>query len=184
MSPAAPGGGPPQNYQFALRRRGWRPRASLPLLVYKYSMLSRLAAPSRRADNTSALYILRMSRNAFFPLGGHFVEHSLTLCEPCRSWRTANDSREMPGGVAKLKAEPGTPRDSQEGRQRHSGRRERFGRRSAVREMGADSAFSAIDIHFQTWKRVTSWERDSLLSGTAFVLRRADQGLSAGKSRQ
>jgi hypothetical protein len=35
-----------------------------------------LAAVSRRAEKTSALYIIRMSRKTFFPLGGYFVEHS------------------------------------------------------------------------------------------------------------
>src|SRR5450631_4483792 len=54
------------------------------------SILSMLAAVSRRVEETSTLYIIRMSRKAFFPLGGHFVEHSLTLCETCRSWRRAS----------------------------------------------------------------------------------------------
>jgi hypothetical protein len=79
-------------------RGGMAERCPL-ILHYHYwfthnSILSMLAAASRRAENTSTLYIIRMSRKAFFPLGGHFVENSLTGCEPCRSWRRANGSRE------------------------------------------------------------------------------------------
>jgi hypothetical protein len=54
-----------------------------------------LAAVSRRVEKTSTLYIIRMSRKAFFPLGGYFVENSLTCCEPCRSWRRA--TADLPG---------------------------------------------------------------------------------------
>jgi len=38
-----------------------------------------LAAVSRLAEKTSALYIIRMSRKAFFPLGGYFVENNFKL---------------------------------------------------------------------------------------------------------
>jgi hypothetical protein len=65
------------------------------ILLYHYwfthnsilSMLGGFEPPSRK---TSALYIIRMSRKAFFPLGGHFVENSLTRCEPGRSGRRVN----------------------------------------------------------------------------------------------
>jgi hypothetical protein len=62
-----------------LRLRALRPRLVSLSLSATYSMLSLLAAASRRADNTSALYIIRMSRNAFFPLGGYFFENSFNL---------------------------------------------------------------------------------------------------------
>jgi hypothetical protein len=42
-------------------------------------MISMLAAAGRRAENTSTLYIIRMSRKAFFPLGGYFVENNFKL---------------------------------------------------------------------------------------------------------
>jgi hypothetical protein len=42
-----------------------------------------------------------------------------------------------------------------------------------------DRLAQPFEIYFQTWNKISAWKGEGLLSGMDFVLRRANQGLTA-----